>query len=118
VLLPVLIVNQKMVVKLGAVTGVGHARLMFFQQSNVIDKRITPRFIGYERADTILGAFIVVGSTTAVTIVAVYAVRGTGPASNSPAPSGSRTPSGSTITCWARCSRSCCSTRASSPRPP
>jgi NRAMP (natural resistance-associated macrophage protein)-like metal ion transporter len=24
---------------------------LFFQQSNVIDKRITPRFIGYERAD-------------------------------------------------------------------
>ncbi len=25
---------------------------LFFQQSNVVDKRITPRFIGYERADT------------------------------------------------------------------
>src|SRR5512142_773034 len=33
---------------------------LFFQQSNVIDKRITPRFIGYERADTVLGAFVVV----------------------------------------------------------
>ncbi|MGH7734551.1 MAG: Nramp family divalent metal transporter, partial [Gemmatimonadales bacterium] len=29
---------------------------LFFQQSNVIDKRITPRFISYERADTTLGA--------------------------------------------------------------
>src|SRR3984957_13991956 len=28
---------------------------LFFQQSNVVDKRITPRFIGYERADTTLG---------------------------------------------------------------
>jgi len=28
---------------------------LFFQQSNVVDKRITPRFIGYERADTVLG---------------------------------------------------------------
>ena len=33
---------------------------LFFQQSNVIDKRITPRFIGYERADTALGAVVVV----------------------------------------------------------
>ncbi len=28
---------------------------LFFQQSNVIDKRITPRFIRYERADTVPG---------------------------------------------------------------
>jgi Mn2+/Fe2+ NRAMP family transporter len=51
---------------------------LFFQQSNVIDKRITPRFIGYERADTTLGAFVVVGGATAVVVVAVYAARGTG----------------------------------------
>jgi Mn2+/Fe2+ NRAMP family transporter len=50
---------------------------LFFQQSNVIDKRITPRFIGYERADTSLGAFVVVGGAAAVLVVAVYAVRGT-----------------------------------------
>jgi Mn2+/Fe2+ NRAMP family transporter len=50
---------------------------LFFQQSNVIDKRITPRFIGYERADTTLGAFVVVGGATAILVVAVYAVRGT-----------------------------------------
>ena len=31
---------------------------LFFQQSNVIDKRITPRWIRYERVDTIIGAFI------------------------------------------------------------
>jgi Mn2+/Fe2+ NRAMP family transporter len=49
---------------------------LFFQQSNVIDKRITPRFIGYERADTTMGAFVV-GGAAAVIIVAVYAVRGT-----------------------------------------
>jgi Mn2+/Fe2+ NRAMP family transporter len=51
---------------------------LFFQQSNVIDKRITPRFIGYERADTTLGAFVVVGGAAAVVVVAVYAGRGTG----------------------------------------
>ncbi len=33
---------------------------LFFQQSNIVDKRITPRWINYERLDTWLGAFIVV----------------------------------------------------------
>jgi Mn2+/Fe2+ NRAMP family transporter len=50
---------------------------LFFQQSNVIDKRITPRFIGYERADTTMGAFVVVIGATAILIAAVFAVRGT-----------------------------------------
>ena len=34
---------------------------LFFQQSNIIDKRITPRWINHERLDTWLGA-VVVGS--------------------------------------------------------
>jgi len=55
---------------------------LFFQQSNVIDKRITPRFIGYERADTTLGAFVVVVGAAAVLITAVFAVRGTHLAGN------------------------------------
>jgi Mn2+/Fe2+ NRAMP family transporter len=50
---------------------------LFFQQSNVIDKRITPRFIGYERADTALGSVVVVVGAIAIEIVAVFAVRGT-----------------------------------------
>ncbi|MGO8956010.1 MAG: NRAMP family divalent metal transporter [Streptosporangiaceae bacterium] len=50
---------------------------LFFQQSNVIDKRITPRFIQYERADTMLGSFVVVGGAASILIVADYAVRGT-----------------------------------------
>jgi Mn2+/Fe2+ NRAMP family transporter len=50
---------------------------LFFQQSNVIDKRITPRFMGYERADTVLGSFVVVVGAGAIVIVAAYAVRGT-----------------------------------------
>ena len=33
---------------------------LFFQQSNVIDKRITTRWINYERADTVIGSFVVV----------------------------------------------------------
>jgi len=48
---------------------------LFFQQSNVIDKRITPRFIPYERADTTLGAFVVVGGATAILVTAVFAAR-------------------------------------------
>jgi NRAMP (natural resistance-associated macrophage protein)-like metal ion transporter len=51
---------------------------LFFQQSNVIDKRITPRFIKYERADTALGSLVVVGGAAAILAVAVYAARGTG----------------------------------------
>jgi Mn2+/Fe2+ NRAMP family transporter len=50
---------------------------LFFQQSNVIDKRITPRFMGYERADTLLGAFVVIVGAGAVLIIADFAVRGT-----------------------------------------
>jgi Mn2+/Fe2+ NRAMP family transporter len=50
---------------------------LFFQQSNVIDKRITPRFMGYERADTVLGSFVVVVGAGAIMIVAAYAVSGT-----------------------------------------
>ena len=53
---------------------------LFFQQSNVIDKRITPRFIPYERADTTLGAFVVVIGATAILIAGVYAAVGTGAA--------------------------------------
>jgi len=50
---------------------------LFFQQSNVIDKRITPRFIPYERADTVLGSLVVVVGAAAVLVVAAYAARGT-----------------------------------------
>ncbi|MGW4029648.1 NRAMP family divalent metal transporter [Streptomyces sp. NPDC004838] len=50
---------------------------LFFQQSNVIDKRITPRFIAYERADTFLGSLVVVAGAAALMMVADYAVRGT-----------------------------------------
>jgi NRAMP (natural resistance-associated macrophage protein)-like metal ion transporter len=50
---------------------------LFFQQSNVIDKRITPRFIRYERADTYLGSLVVVASAAIILIATVYAVAGT-----------------------------------------
>ena len=51
---------------------------LFFQQSNIIDKRITPRFIRYERADTVLGSVVVVLGAAALIVVADFAVRGTG----------------------------------------
>jgi Mn2+/Fe2+ NRAMP family transporter len=51
---------------------------LFFQQSNIVDKRITPRFIGYERADTTLGAFVVVIGAAALVMTADYAARTTG----------------------------------------
>ncbi|AXG81217.1 NRAMP family divalent metal transporter [Streptomyces paludis] len=51
---------------------------LFFQQSNVIDKRITPRFIGYERADTVIGSLVVVAGGAALIMIADYAARGTG----------------------------------------
>ncbi|MFG3522214.1 Nramp family divalent metal transporter [Nocardia nova] len=50
---------------------------LFFQQSNIVDKRITPRFIGYERADTTLGAFVVVIGAAALMMTADYAARTT-----------------------------------------
>jgi Mn2+/Fe2+ NRAMP family transporter len=50
---------------------------LFFQQSNVVDKRITPRFIGYERADTVLGAFVVVTGAAALLITGEWAARST-----------------------------------------
>jgi NRAMP (natural resistance-associated macrophage protein)-like metal ion transporter len=37
---------------------------LFFQQSNIVDKRITPRWINYERADTVLGSLVTVFAAT------------------------------------------------------
>ena len=50
---------------------------LFFQQSNVVDKRITPRFIGYERADTVLGAVVVVSGAAAIVMTGDWAARST-----------------------------------------
>jgi Mn2+/Fe2+ NRAMP family transporter len=50
---------------------------LFFQQSNVIDKRITPRWLEYEKADTILGAFVVVIGAACIMMAAAAAFSGT-----------------------------------------
>jgi NRAMP (natural resistance-associated macrophage protein)-like metal ion transporter len=50
---------------------------LFFQQSNVIDKRITPRWINYERLDTWIGAVVVVIGAGALIAVSAFAFKGT-----------------------------------------
>jgi Mn2+/Fe2+ NRAMP family transporter len=50
---------------------------LFFQQSNIIDKRITPRWINYERVDTVIGAFVVVVGAGALVGVTAFAFGGT-----------------------------------------
>lgn len=50
---------------------------LFFQQSNVVDKRITPRWIPYARADLILGIVVVMGGATALMAVTAFGLAGT-----------------------------------------
>jgi len=49
---------------------------LFFQQSYVIDKRITPRFIGYEKADLWLGIVLVIVGAVAMMAIAAAAFAG------------------------------------------
>jgi Mn2+/Fe2+ NRAMP family transporter len=50
---------------------------LFFQQSYVIDKRITPRFIRYEKADLWIGIAVVVVGAAAIIGFSASAVAGT-----------------------------------------
>src|SRR5207249_5209948 len=50
---------------------------LFFQQSNVIDKRITPRWLDYDKADTAIGAFVVVIGAAAIMMATASAFTGT-----------------------------------------
>ena len=47
---------------------------LFFQQSNVVDKRITPRWIKYERADTAIGVVLTEIGAGALLCVAAFAL--------------------------------------------
>ena len=49
---------------------------LFFQQSNIVDKRITPPWINYERVDTVFGSFVTVIAASLLLITAAYAFRG------------------------------------------
>jgi NRAMP (natural resistance-associated macrophage protein)-like metal ion transporter len=50
---------------------------LFFQQSNIVDKRITPRWINYERADTVIGSFVAIGVASLVLVTVAAAFAGT-----------------------------------------
>jgi Mn2+/Fe2+ NRAMP family transporter len=49
---------------------------IFFQQSNVIDKRITPRWLTYERIDIAIGTFAFLAAAAAVLILCAAAFGG------------------------------------------
>ena len=50
---------------------------LFFQQSNVVDKRITVRWIAYARADLVIGIVVVMVGATALMAVAAFGLAGT-----------------------------------------
>ncbi len=50
---------------------------LYFQQSNVVDKHITPRWLEYEKADTALGAVVVVVGAAAIMIATASGFAGT-----------------------------------------
>ncbi len=50
---------------------------LFFQQSNIVDKRITPRWVNYERIDTFMGAAVVVIAAGALMCITAFAFGGT-----------------------------------------
>jgi Mn2+/Fe2+ NRAMP family transporter len=45
---------------------------LFFQQSNVVDKRITARFLGYERVDTAIGTLLFAVGALAVLLACAF----------------------------------------------
>ncbi|ULP42704.1 NRAMP family divalent metal transporter [Mycobacterium lentiflavum] len=51
---------------------------LFFQQSNVVDKRITARWIPYARADLIIGIVVVIVGATALMAVTAFGLAKTG----------------------------------------
>jgi NRAMP (natural resistance-associated macrophage protein)-like metal ion transporter len=50
---------------------------LFFQQSNIVDKRITPRWINYERADTVIGSLVTVFAASLLIVTVAFAFDGT-----------------------------------------
>lgn len=51
---------------------------LFFQQSNVVDKRITSRWIPYARADLVIGIVLVIVGATALMAVTAFGLAGAG----------------------------------------
>jgi Mn2+/Fe2+ NRAMP family transporter len=50
---------------------------LFFQQSNVVDKRITARWIPYARADLVIGIVVVMAGATVLMAVTAFGLAGT-----------------------------------------
>jgi Mn2+/Fe2+ NRAMP family transporter len=55
---------------------------LFFQQSNVVDKRITARWIPYARADLVIGIIVVMTGATALMAVTAFGLAGTNDVGN------------------------------------
>jgi NRAMP (natural resistance-associated macrophage protein)-like metal ion transporter len=55
---------------------------LFFQQSNIVDKRITPRWIRYERIDLWVGIVVVMVGAVAIMATAAFGLGGTAAAGN------------------------------------
>jgi Mn2+/Fe2+ NRAMP family transporter len=55
---------------------------LFFQQSNVVDKRITARWIPYARADLVIGIVVVMAGATVLMAVTAFGLGGTPDAGN------------------------------------
>jgi Mn2+/Fe2+ NRAMP family transporter len=55
---------------------------MFFQQSSVVDKRITPRWINYERMDTLIGVLIEVAGALVLMAAAAFGLAHTAASGN------------------------------------
>ena len=55
---------------------------LFFQQSNVVDKRITARWIPYARADLVIGIVVVMAGATALMAVTAFGLAGTADVGN------------------------------------
>ncbi len=50
---------------------------LFFQQSNIIDKKITTKWVNYERADTVIGSFVAVALASAILVTVAVVFTGT-----------------------------------------
>ena len=55
---------------------------LFFQQSTVVDKRITARWIPYARADLVIGIVVVIAGATALMAVTAFGLAGTADVGN------------------------------------
>ena len=55
---------------------------LFFQQSNIVDKRLTPKWIRYERIDLWIGIVVVMAGAAAIMAATAFGLAGTGAAGN------------------------------------